>query len=412
MLSQEEKESILKLTPFFSENPVIFDVGSNKGHFTDLMLDEFGGGCDLHLFEPNQKLLSYTEIKYEYRKNITYNCFALGREKGEKDFYYFENENNELSSLVKGDDWGELPMKVKTVGVDTVSRYVLIGRNIPVIDCLKIDCEGTDPDVVYGCKDMMRHGEIKFIIIEYSPHYNRADQQFKHVISAANAFGYKVYYYTSGNFWEVKIETFVEDYRFENFIITKENIHNYSDGWNKEFVLNTIELPKFEMVLEVGSFEGLTTRYMCDNLIENGRVVCVDPMKDYYTPEDTEHTEMFKQQYQRFCGNTRGLPIELIRKESKDALPELNALRFGLCYVDGDHREDAVYFDASWCFAITKIGGYILFDDYGWRDETARGIDRFLNEFGGSLEIVSKGYQVLVKKISNQYNDLTYEYYK
>lgn len=411
MLSQDEKEVILKLTPFFSENPVIFDVGSNKGHFTDLMLEEFGDKCDLHLFEPNSKLLSYTEIKYEYRKNITYNEFALGRNKGASEFYYFENENNELSSLVQGEDWGGLPMKVKRVEVDTAHRYAGIGRYLPTIDCVKIDCEGTDPDVFDGCYELLYEGRIKFVIIEYSPHYIRANKKFKNVIGAANSCKYKVYYYTSGNFWEVNSDTFIEDYRFDNFIITKENIHNYSDGWNSQFMLNTIELGKFEMILEVGSFEGLTTKYICENLIENGRVICVDPMKDYYTPEDVEHKEMFRHQYQRFLGNTRGFPIELIRKESKDALPDLNALRFGLCYVDGDHREDAVYFDGSWCFAITKIGGYILFDDYGWRPETARGIDKFLNEFSGALEVVRKDYQVLVRKLRNQYNELTQKYY-
>jgi len=88
------------------------------------------------------------------------------------------------------------------------------------------------------------------------------------------------------------------------------------------------------------------------------------------------------------------------------------ALRYDFIYLDGDHRKDAVYFDSVWSFAICKIDGYILFDDYTWRPETTEGIDLFLNEFAGSLEIIRKDYQVLIRKIANQYNELTYEYYK
>jgi len=411
MIGIEEKNMVIGLFPFLSENPVIFDVGSNKGHFTDVVLEEFADNCKLHLFEPNKKLLSFTEIKYEYRKNIIYNNIGLWKYDGETDFFYFENENNELSSFFPAFEWSDLLVRCehKQIKTTSVDNYCLT-QQVNKIDFLKIDVEGAEVGVISGCERLLEENKISIIQIEYSPHYKRANYLFQNVIDIVSKYGYKIYHYEAENYWEVK--DFVEDYRFENFIITKEEIHNYSAGWNGQFILNTSELPKFDLCLEVGAFEGLTTKYMAEKMLnEGGRVVVVDHLLDYYIEGDTEHP-VFKGQYQRFKRNTRGLPIELYRNKSEVELPKMNALRFDFIYLDGDHRKDAVYFDGVWSFAICKTGGYILFDDYTWREETTEGIDKFLNEFAGSLEIIRKEYQVLIRKTANQYNDFTISYYQ
>lgn len=399
MIGQEEKESILKLTPFFNNHPVVFDVGSNKGGFADVILEEYGEKCSIHLFEPNTKLLSYTEVKYEYRRNVIFNKEGVYRFSGVLDFYYFENYNNELSSLVKSDDWGGLPMKTKGIHTTTIDKYC-DENNISFIDCLKVDVEGCDPDVIIGAKNMFDKGLIMFCLVEYSPHYQRANNKFQLVIDRFKDTGYKIYEYINGNFCE--LTQFIEDYSFRNFVITKQNIHNYSLGWNVEFIKNTAALGMFDFMLEVGCYEGLTTKYMCENMLNRGRVICVDPLENYYTETDTEHREMFIQQYQRFIGNTKGLPVELVRKKSDIALPEMHEFRFGFIFIDGDHSEHTVYTDGKNCFAICKVGGYILFDDYIWRDETKRGIDRFLSEYQGLYHIVETGYQLLIKKIKDK----------
>ncbi len=50
-------------------------------------------------------------------------------------------------------------------------------------------------------------------------------------------------------------------------------------------------------------------------------------------------------------------------------------------------------------------------DDYEWRKETKAGIDKFLTEFYGSFELVEKGYQVMIRKTTDKYNNLTLQYY-
>lgn len=411
MIDEKEKIAVSALFPFMGKDPVVIDVGSNKGHWSDIIFEEFNGNCQVHLIEPIQKLLSFTEVKYEYRRNVYYHKFlAYKTDEPKIDFHFFENFNNELSSIYDGrESWDGLPQQTMKLPAKTIDTFCK-EEKIQFVNFLKIDCEGSDMDVFIGCKDLLANDRIGVIQIEYSEHWERSGYDFVTIISLCSLNGYKIYRYEHGNFIEEKNETPA----YDNYFLTKYEIRNYSEGWNKEFVVNTLELPKPALVLEIGNFEGINTRYICEKLLadkQGARVICIDPMEDYYISDDTEHP-YFRNQYQRFLRNTRGLQIELKKGRSEQELPKLNALRFDLIYVDGDHREDAVYFDACWSFAICKEHCIIIFDDYEWKDETKRGIDRFLNEFAPSLQIITKGYQVVIKKIHNQYNELTNEYYK
>lgn len=408
MVNSEERQMIVGLFPFLSANPIVIDGGSNKGGFSDVFIDEYKDDVNLYLFEPNKKLLSYTEIKYEYQKNIRFLNLALYKETGEIPFYYFENFNNELSSIYKDDTkWGGLPLVHGKTDCITLDKFCKDNK-ISHIDYLKLDLEGSDVDALMGCKRLIPEDAITIIQIEYSEHYKRANHSIREVFDIFKNTGYKIYSF-DGNYTEVN--EFEDDFIPQNFIITKREIRNYSIGWNTEFIYNTAPLGKFDMVLEVGGFEGVNTKYICENLLnEGGRVNVVDPLEDYYIEGDTEHP-YFRDQHQRFLRNTRGCTINLYRGKSEVELPKLNALRHDLCYVDGDHRKESVYFDLCWAFAITKVGGYVLADDYEWREDTKEGIDKFLSEFSGTLEVISKGYQVLIQKKINHYNSITQSYY-
>lgn len=412
MISPEEKQAVIDLFPFMGERPVVFDVGSNKGHWADIILEEYKEGkCQLHLFEPNEKYISFTSVKYEYVPNISFNPVVLYKEDSQNvRFYYFDNYNNELSSLYKDEkEWLTLPTKTMqcvAFKFDTYCRE----KKITHVDYLKIDTEGSDMDVLNGCIEWMMNDRIGVIQIEYSKHWERAKYDFSNLKTIADHYGYKIYRYIGGNFWEEKSS----EPEFDNYFLTKYEIHNYSiAGSNANFILNTSELPKMNLVIEIGTMEGYTAKYICENLLdETGRVICIDPLYDYYVTDDPRYHPEFKHQYQRFLRNTRGLPVELKRGESKDELPKLNALRADMVYVDGNHYPDWPYHDLCWAFAVTKIGGYVLADDYDlWAEGTKESIDKFLNEFNGHYEIVRQNYQILIKKITNRYNELTQSYY-
>lgn len=416
MLSPEEKKAVIDLFPFMGESPIVFDAGSNKGDWSDLILDEFGDKCKVYLFEPNEKLLSFTQIKYEYKENVFFHHVGLMNDDGTKEFFYFENFNNELSSFYKGGkDWDGLPMLSKKVDVRR-GDYVCEQLGVERIDYLKIDCEGSDYETLLGFERMLSEDRIGIIQIEYSEHWKRAGYNFGDLINMANKYGYKIYNYRFDNFWRIK-ESWGDGIADDNYFITKFEIHNYCiSGSNANFIMNTIDLPKMDLILEIGGHEGYTTKYMCEKMLNtdntDARVIVVDPLYDYYVVDDPRYHPEFKHQYQRFKRNTRGIPVELKRGESKDELPKLHAMRFSFVFVDGNHYPDWPYHDLCWAFAITKIGGFILADDFNlWAEDTKASIDKFLIEFQGHYEIVQKNYQVLIKKTSNHYNSLTQSYY-
>lgn len=390
-ISDNEVKAVRALREFCGPDPIVFDVGSNKGDWASILAANVK---EIHLFEPNIVLLHFSMVRFCYLKNAVYNNVAIFSQSGEKDFYFFTNNNNGLSSLYYNQLWVDegLPMqkgKAKTIRLDSY------WQKSDVIDILKIDVEGADFDVLLSAERLLQEKKIRFIQIEDSEHYKLAGRTFQDVIDFVRRFNYEVYHFNGESFTPYSEETKAENYYIMSNPVTQD--------WNGEFKKNTRGI-KVETALEIGCFEGLTTNYICDNLLkEGGRIVCVDPLEDFYI-EGHKDNDMFVGQYERFMRNTATRPVELIRKKSRDAFHQLKDLRFGLIYIDGDHREEEVFNDAVcyWNLLLDSpkgAGGYMLFDDYGQSEETKRGIDRFLETQKGNYELLVKDYQVLIRRL-------------
>lgn len=409
-LSVEEIEAIGTIIPLLPPDAIIFDVGANTGTWSDMILENIPGSR-IHLFEPNVELLNETKKKYEGNSNIVFSDLAVYKEDGaDLPFFYFTNENNGLSSVYHNPKWDYLPMKrgiVKSITLDSYCRELGIEK----IDCLKIDVEGAEYDVLLGCRDLLARKAAKYIQVEYSPHYQLTDRKFMDVVNYVRDFGYSAYFWQYGDFVKITEDNFVENYRLENFILTFEVLENISQHWNNEFIKNTQFLKgQIDLAMEIGSYNGLNAKYICENLLSpEGRLICIDPLQDTYLTEDLDEEAVrmnneygfFKKQYYYFKKNTWGLPVELIRKTSVAAFPELENYRFGMIYCDGDHRGAAVLLDGRESFKLLKMYGYLIFDDYDlWRQETKDGIDKFIEEHKDMIYIVSKNYQLIVQKIA------------
>lgn len=90
---------------------------------------------------------------------------------------------------------------------------------------------------------------------------------------------------------------------------------------------------------------------------------------------------------------------------SKEYLSKCNEL-FDFIYIDGDHTSDGVYQDASLAFPLLKSGGVMALDDYLWNHDTnnpelepKQGIDKFLKDVKGRIELLYMDYQVWIKKV-------------
>lgn len=185
----------------------------------------------------------------------------------------------------------------------------------------------------------------------------------------------------------------------------------YTHEWSSKVydVLQRLvpEVPQDRPVVafEIGCFEGRTTNLLVEYFASShpaSRVFCFDVWEDGFVEDKAP---IYVDQLQRFFTNTHAhrKQIVAIRGSSQETLyyihPQLLA---DFIYIDGDHHKDAVYQDAILAWPHLRVGGTLLFDDYGGGDPAfpdffpSIGIDRFLNEFEGQYRIVQWAYQVAI----------------
>lgn len=193
----------------------------------------------------------------------------------------------------------------------------------------------------------------------------------------------------------------------------------FSADWFSKNLHEFIYYVKYEFngksnirALEVGSFEGLSTKWFLDNICNgNGSTIhCIDTWKG--SPEHEEWTDE-QSLYDRFINNLseeieegRCLPM---RGRSEDLLISLlkRDEKFDFIYIDGSHESSDVITDAVISYMLLKQNGMMIFDDYTWGlgDRSAYdiphyAIDFFRNSFLNSkkMETISLGQMAILKK--------------
>ncbi len=150
-------------------------------------------------------------------------------------------------------------------------------------------------------------------------------------------------------------------------------------------------------VVEIGSFQGMSACWLLDNILTHptAKITCID---------------LYFQEH--FNGNIAktGVAEQVIELEgySQNLLVDLTSEFYDIAYVDGCHKPTSALQDAILSWRLVKVGGLMIFDDYEFtfpdspEQDTKIGIDVFLEMFGSQLEVVHKGYQLIVKKTGNQ----------
>jgi predicted O-methyltransferase YrrM len=173
-------------------------------------------------------------------------------------------------------------------------------------------------------------------------------------------------------------------------------------------------LPERKAFLEIGSFEGRSTTWIVENMMEDGGWIdCVDTWEggEEHDEEDMDAVLL------RFRANAKLLgakyPARTVcehRETSQWTLAQFVAKTFGshiydFIYIDGSHIAKDVLTDACMAWPLLKPKGMMVFDDYLWtpnaRDILHRpkaAIDAFTNIFAEEAEIVHVGYQLVVRK--------------
>jgi predicted O-methyltransferase YrrM len=190
---------------------------------------------------------------------------------------------------------------------------------------------------------------------------------------------------------------FTEDWFSEN---NPEKVVRQFDEFLSEFK------DKTSTFLEIGSFEGMSTIWMLENILTNkeSRLFCIDAWAEWTGDAFVRFVENI---------NKTGLKdkVNIIKGDSSKTLGWLPDSHFDFIYVDGNDDERAVIQDAILSFRTLKHGGIMAFDDYllgirypnspgskAMNGSTKKAIDYFLDIFQDELEIIHKDYQVWIRK--------------
>lgn len=165
--------------------------------------------------------------------------------------------------------------------------------------------------------------------------------------------------------------------------------------------------------LEIGSFEGRSTVWTVENMMQEGDgMFCIDTWEggEEHSAEDMGSVE------RRFDTNRRILAVNYderyvfpFKRTSVQHLANWLAdpeerKDFDFIYIDGSHIAKDVLTDACMAWPLLKPKGIMVFDDYMWgnpRDILHRpkpAIDAFTNIFAEEVDIVHVGYQLVVRK--------------
>lgn len=118
--------------------------------------------------------------------------------------------------------------------------------------------------------------------------------------------------------------------------------------------------------LEIGCFEGLGTKWFCENILTGpcSYIDCIDT----FTGSEEHDKEYCKNLIEIWKENTSGLNANAIIGYSGNKLSELINLgyEYNFIYVDGDHTTPSVLEDLVLSFRLLKVGGVMIIDDYQW----------------------------------------------
>jgi predicted O-methyltransferase YrrM len=158
---------------------------------------------------------------------------------------------------------------------------------------------------------------------------------------------------------------------------------------------------------EVGVFYGANLISVARSYAAHpeSKMYAIDPWIDYaeypeYKNEQPTIYETFQRNIER-AGILNKLTI--LREFSHRALQTLEDDSFDIIYIDGNHNPEYVLEDAVNAFRKVKVGGYIIFDDYGWGgpELTQKGIDAFRRAYSGRIQTIGiRDSQVFVKRIT------------
>ena len=190
-----------------------------------------------------------------------------------------------------------------------------------------------------------------------------------------------------------------------------------------DFFLNEVLLSKPKKFLEIGIFQGVTARNICELLYKihdnNFKYIGVDkfdldektnneiipsnnfknPLKQFYyqyiIKENPYSLKSVKNLLKKFDKN-----IDIFIGDSKVILPKIDLRQVNYVFLDGGHSYDTVINDLINCKVVVENNGVILCDDYdlSYAPGVKKAIDEFVAKEQYDIKILFNRFAKISKK--------------
>jgi hypothetical protein len=187
--------------------------------------------------------------------------------------------------------------------------------------------------------------------------------------------------------------------------------------------LNEVMLSKPKKFLEIGIFQGVTARNICELLYKihdnNFKYIGVDkfdldektnneiipsnnfknPLKQFYyqyiVRENPYSLKSVKKLLKKFDKN-----IDIFKGDSKVVLPKIDLSEINYVFLDGGHSYDTVINDLINCKVVVENNGVILCDDYdlSYAPGVKKAIDEFVAKEQYDIKILFNRFAKISKK--------------
>jgi predicted O-methyltransferase YrrM len=169
---------------------------------------------------------------------------------------------------------------------------------------------------------------------------------------------------------------------------------------------------KTARILEIGSFEGMSACYFLWRL-PDAHVTCIDTFAGGPSfaalGADVSGLEAA---FDRNVALVDGGRVHKLVGESADHLLALlrDAEQFDLVFVDGSDLALDVLVDAALSWQLLAPGGYLIFDNYGWRSplgedplfHPAPAVDAFLDLVRNHSEVLFRENEVILRRAGSE----------
>lgn len=193
-----------------------FDVGANKGDWTNFILENKPDPYKCYLFEPGRAAFAYLQKRFN-SPSIELKNVAISSTEGTADFYEEENAG-EMSSMLKG--WARETSLI-SVTCSTIDQEITENK-ILFLDFLKIDVEGFDLKVIEGAMQSIKEQKIGIIQFEYNGSWLSAGSSLFGAYQIFNANNYKTYLIRKNGLVHYDINTYGDFYSFSNFVAVSQ----------------------------------------------------------------------------------------------------------------------------------------------------------------------------------------------